>query len=102
MLVDNLLPLYIDMWHANLLPLQLTVGEAQEFVPRFTSPESLVPIRDALANLVSQSCKVHIPVEELEAPARIAKPIAAESINSSEAEADQGEEMVTKQTMTID
>lgn len=51
---------------------------------------------------MSHSHKFHVPVEEPEAPVQAAEPAAVESVNSSETEANQGEEMVTKQTMTID
>lgn len=63
--------------------------------------DSFASVRDASADLVSQSRKVHVPIEEPEALARAVE-LAAESVNSSEVEADQGEEMMTKHTMTID
>lgn len=89
------------MQHANLLPPQLTIGEAPGFDPQYTSAKSLASVRDTLANLVSQSCRVHVHVKEPKALARIAEPAAVELVNSSEVEADQGAEMVTKRTMTI-
>jgi len=42
------------MQHANLLPPQLTIGEARGFDPQYTSAKSLAPVRDTLANLMSQ------------------------------------------------
>ena len=64
--------------------------------------QKISPVRDTSAKLVSQSRRVHIPIGEPKAPVQIAKPAAAESVNSSEAESDPGEdEMVTRQTMTI-
>lgn len=66
--MDNPLLSYIDVRHSNLLPAQLTIGEARDFGPQLTSAESLVPIRDTLVDLVSQIDRVHVPVEEPEAP----------------------------------
>lgn len=51
-------------------------------------------MRDESAKHVSQSRRVHVPIEEPEAPARIAEPKAAE--------ADQDAEMVTKRKRTVD
>lgn len=70
----------------------MTVGEARDFGPQFTSVESLVPIKDASADLVSQSHVVHVPVEEPEALVQIAELAAAKSVNSSKAEAGQGKD----------
>ena len=72
----------------------LIVGEARDLGPRYTIAEDFAPVRDESAEHVSQSCKVHVPVEEQEAPSRIAE--------LEVAEADQGAEMVTRQTMTVD
>ena len=69
---------FIDVQHTNLLPPQLTVGEVRDFGPWFTSTESLVPVRDISADLVSQSLKVHVPVGEPKAPVQVAEPAAAE------------------------
>ena len=64
--------------------------------------ESLIPVRDASANIVSQSCADHRPIKEPQAQVQSAKQ-AGESVNSSEAEAEQGEgEMVVKRTITLD
>ena len=84
LLVDSPLLLYIDVRHANLLPPSLMVGEARDLGLRYTTTNSLAPIRDALVDLVSQSCRVHIPVEEPEALIQVAEPAAAESINFSD------------------
>ena len=59
-------------------------------------------MRDALVELVSQSHRVHVLIGELEAPVQVAELAVAELINSSEAEGDQNEEMVTKRAMTDD
>ena len=93
---------YIDVRHANFLPPQLTVGETRDLSPRYTTTDSLALVRDASADLVSQSRRVHVPVEEPEAPIQAAELAASKSINSSAAEAEQGADMVTKRTMTID
>ena len=63
-LVDSSLLSYIDVWHTNLLPPSLTVGEAKYLDPRYTTVDSLARVRDASANLVSQSRKVHVLVVE--------------------------------------
>ena len=63
--------------------------------------DSLAPVRDTSTDLVSQSRRVHILVEEPEASIQVAEPAAVESVNSSKVEAGQGEEMVTKRTITI-
>ena len=84
LLVDRPLLLYIDVRHANLLPPSLMVGEARDLGLWYTTADSLAPIRDALVDLVSQSCRVHIPVEELEALIQVAELVAAESINFSD------------------
>ena len=99
--MDSPLLSYIKVRQANLLPPQSTIGEARDLNPWYTTAESLTPIRDASTNLVSQSRRVHIPVEKPEAPAWIAEPATTDLVNSIEAEADQGAETVTKRTMTI-
>ena len=45
---------------------------------------------------------MHIPVKGPDAPVQVAEPVAVESANPSEAEADLGQEMVTRRTLTID
>ena len=51
---------------------------------------------------MSQSRKAYIPVEVPDALVQEAEPIAVESVHSLEAEANLGEEMVTKCTLSID
>lgn len=75
---------YIDVRHSNLLPPQLTVGEAWDLSPQYTTVEDLALVRDALAEFMSQSRIVHIPVERPEAPTQAGE-----------------DEMVTRKTMTI-
>ena len=100
--MDSPLLSYIDVRHANFLPTSLIVGEAQDFGPRYTTAEDLAPVRDDLAEHVSQSHRARVPIGELEALVQIAEPVAVELVNSSEAESDPGEdEMVTRRTMTI-
>jgi len=94
LLVDSAFLSYIDVRHANFLPSFLTVGEAWDLGPRYTIAEDLEPVRDQSAKRISQSRKVHIPVEEPKAQARIAEPEVAE--------ADQDAEMVSRQKMTVD
>lgn len=91
---------YIDVQHANLLPLSLIVGEVRDLGPQYTTTNSLAPIRDASVDIVSQSHRAHVPIEELEASVQVAKPAADKSVNSWEEEAGQGKEMVKKR-MTI-
>lgn len=94
---------YIDVRLPNLLPFKLIASEAQDFGPQISCAESLIPIKDALADLVSQSRKIHRPVEEPQAPVQTTEQAAVESVNSSDVEAGQGEgEMVVKRTMTLD
>ena len=98
--MDSPLLSYIDVRHTSFLPPQLTIGEARDLTPWNTTADSLALVRDASVDLVSKSHRVHIPIEEQKAPARITEP-AAKSVNSSEAGVDQGGEMVTKKNMTI-
>ena len=65
--MDSLLLSYIDVWHANFLLPSLTVSEARDLGPRYITTEDLAPERDELAKHVSQSRRVHMPVEEPEA-----------------------------------
>ena len=53
--------------------------------------ESLIPIRDASTDIVSQSRAVHKPIEEPQAQVQPAEQEAVGSVNSSEAETDQRE-----------
>ena len=93
---------YIDVRHASFLPPQQTIGKARDLDPRYTITDSIALIRDALADFVSQSRRVHVPVEEQGVLAQAAEPAVAESVNSLGVGANQDEEMVTMQTMTID
>ena len=103
LLVDSPLLSYIDVRHPNLFPPNLTVGEAQDFGPLMARAESLIPVRDALVDIVSQSRTVHRPIEEPQVQVQPIKQVASKSVNSSEAEANQGEgKMVVKRTMTLD
>ena len=102
LLVDSPLLSYIDVRHPNLFPPNLTVGEAQDFGPRMARAEALIPVRDALVDIVSQSRIVHRPIEEPQVQVQPIKQVASKSINSSEAEANQGEgKMVVKRTTTL-
>ena len=92
--MDSPLLSHIDVRHTNFLLPSLTVGEARDLGPRYTIAEDFALVRDESAEHVSQSRKVHVPVEEQEAPSRTAE--------LEVAEVDQGAEMVTRQTMTVD
>lgn len=85
------------MQHANLLPPWLTVGETWDLSPQYTIAKDLALVRDASAELVSQSRRVHVPIERPEAPAQ-----ATKSVHSLGAESNPGkDEMVTRKMMTI-
>ena len=65
--------------------------------------ESLVTVMDASADFVFQGRAVHRLVKEPQAQVQPTDQVAAESINSSEVEVEQGEdEMVVRRTMTAD
>ena len=100
LLVDSPLLSYIDVRHANFLPPQLTVGEAHDLGPRYTSSDELVPVKDASAELVSQNNRVHMPVKP-EAFVQVVKLAATKSANFLGAESNPGDEMVTRRMMTI-
>lgn len=105
LLVDSPLLSYIDVWHANLLPPFLTVGEARDLGPYFVRAKSLAPIKDTLAKTVSRNYAVHQPIERPVGPApiQVVELAAAKSVHSSGAESDPSEdEMVTRRAMTID
>ena len=87
--MDSPLLSYVDVRHANFLSPFLTVGEAWDLGPRYITAEDLSPVKDESVERVSQSHKVDVLVEELEAPAR-------------PAEASQDAKMVTRRKMTID
>lgn len=67
--MDSPLLSYIDVWHTNFLLPSLTVSEPRDLGLRYIAAEDLAPVRDELAERVSQSHKVYVPIEELEAPA---------------------------------
>ena len=105
LLVDSPLLSYIDVRHANFLPLRLTVGETRDLGPRYTCSDELAPIRDKSAERVSrqrqelahQQVKQNNPSPtEPEAPAQ-EEEAAAESVQSSGVEP----EMVTRKVMSI-
>ena len=63
-------------------------------------------MRDASVELLSQNCRVHVPIEpeapvELEAPVQVVEPTKAESVSSLGTESDSGDEMVTRRAMTF-
>ena len=100
--MDSSLLSYIDIQHANFLPPSLTVGEARDLGPRYITVEDLAPMRDESAERVSRSRRVHVPIEEPEAPVQVTKPTTAESVHSSGAESNSDEEeMVTRWALTI-
>ena len=99
--MDSPLLSYIDVWHANFLLPSLTVGEAWDLDPQYTTANSIAPVRDDSAERVSQSRRVHVPIGEPEAPVQVAKLAVTELVNSSETEVGQGKEMVTRCTLTI-
>ena len=60
-------------------------------------------MRDASAKSVFQGCAIHIPVEEPRAKVQPTDQAEVESVNSSEAEVEQGEgEMDVQRTMIVD
>lgn len=69
LLADSLLLSYIYVRHTNFLLPSLTIGKARNLGPRYTTAEDLAPLRDKSAKRVSQSHKVHVPIEEPEDPA---------------------------------
>ena len=102
LLVDSPLLSYIDVRHANFLSLSLTVSEARDLGPKYITTEDVAPVRDKSAERVSQSHKVDVPVEKLEAPVQVTELTSAESVHSSRVESDSGEENVTRRALTID
>ena len=56
LLLDSPLLSYIDVRHANFLPLKLTSGEAWDLGLRYITTDNLAPIRDESAERVFQSC----------------------------------------------
>ena len=103
LLVDSPLLSYIDIWHANFLPPSLTIDEARDLDPRYITVEDPAPVRDESTERVSRSHRVHVPIKEPEALVQVIEPTTAESIQSSGAEFDSGEEeMVIKGALTVD
>lgn len=96
--MNSPLLLYIGVWHANLLPPTLTVGEARDFGPRIARVESLIPVRDASTDIVSKSCAVHKLIEEPQVQVQLVEQVATESIHSSEAGVNQGEDEMAVRT----
>ena len=94
LLVDSPLLSYIDIWHANFLPPSLTIGEAQDLGPCYTTVEDLTSLRDESVKHVSRSRKDHIPVEGDETQVQATEPEATE--------AEQNVETVTRRKMTMD
>ena len=61
-----------------------------------------MPVKDDTADLASKNRTVHKPISELQNQVQPTGQVAAESVNSFEVEADQGEEeMVSKRTLTF-
>ena len=79
LLVDSPLLSYIDVRHANFLPLKLTVGEARDLGPRYTCSDELVPVRDESAKPVSQNRQIHVLVEP-KAPIELEAPVEPEAL----------------------
>ena len=85
LLVDSPLLSYIDMRHPNFLPLNLTVGKAQDLGPWLVRADLLVPVRDASTNSVFQGRAVHKPMKEPHAEVQPAEQAKVEFVNSSKA-----------------
>ena len=83
--MDSPLLSYIDMRHPNFLPLNLTVGKAQDLGPQLVRADSLVPVRDASTNSVFQGRAVHKPMKEPHAEVQPAEQAKVEFVNSSKA-----------------
>ena len=108
------------MRHANFLPLKFTVGKAHDLGLRYTCSDELVPIKDEFAESVSlrhreqahERVQPEVPIQseafvepkalfDPKAPVQTAEEVGTESINSLETESNQGDDMVTRRTMTI-
>ena len=94
LLVDSPFLSYIDIWHANFLPPSLTIGEARDLGPCYTTVEDLASLRDESVEHVSRSHKDHIPVEKDETQVHATEPEATK--------AKQDVETVTRRKMTMD
>ena len=93
LLIDSPLLSYIDVQHANFLPPFLTIGEAQDLSPKYTTAKDRAPMRDESAERVSLSRRVHMPVKVQDAPGQVTKP--------AQVETDQDVAMVTRRKMTV-
>ena len=108
LLVDNPLLSYIDVWHANFLPPNFTVGEARDLGRCYTCSDELAPIRDESAKLVSRRLRelAHEAIQQ-EEPAepktlvQEAEHATVESSDSSRTHPTRGEEMVTHKTLSV-
>ena len=108
LIVDSPLLSYIDVWHANFLPPNYTVGEARDLGSRYTCLDELAPIRDKSTKAASRylqeraheaiQCEV-VPAEP-ENPVQVAAQEAAESSDSSRTHSVL-EDMVTRKTLTV-
>ena len=79
------------------------VGEARDRGPQLIRVGSLVPIRDGTADTVFHGLAEHIPVEQPVREVQVAEQAEVESVDSSEAKAeDPGATMVVRCTMTAD
>ena len=85
--MDSPLLSYIDVWHPNFLPLNLTVGEAWDLGPQLVRAYSLVHVRDEYANLVFQGRAIHTPVEEPCVEVQPADQVEVKLVDSSGVEA---------------
>ena len=83
---------YIDVWHPNFLPPNLTVGEAHDLSLRFAREDSLVLIRDEFADLVFQGHAIHTPIEEPYVEVQPVDQVELESVDSSRAEVESTED----------
>lgn len=78
---------YINIRYPNLFPPNFAIGEAWDLGPWIVKAQSLVPVREELTNLVSQNRTVHRPVGDPQTLVQPTEQKVAESIHSSEAEA---------------
>ena len=114
LLVDSPLLSYIDVRNSSFLPKRFSVGEARDLGPRYICSDERQPLRDESAERVSRALRerAHQQIEqqdpaqpevpeEAEEPAQAVRDAAAEQVDSSGTESDQGREMVTRRAMTI-
>ena len=85
--MDSPLLLYIDVWHPNFLPPNLTVGEAWDLGPQLVRAYSLVHVRDEYANLVFQGRAIHTLVEEPRVEVQPADQVKVKLVDFSRVEA---------------